>query len=121
MNAYPIRSLNTNDVLIEGSFAPAGAGTPTAVKGRGYTVVRTSQGLYTITLADKFVELQCGKVSLQLAAAAARSVQIGAVDVSSAQTVQVRVIDGAGAVQDVAADANNRVHFSLTLTQRSNT
>lgn len=110
-----IRALSRGLNIVNGSFAPQGSSAPASVLGIGFSVVRTSQGLFTITLQDKYISLQSGDCQLQLATAADRRCQLGSVDVVSAKTVQVRVVDSAGAVQDVAADANNRVHFTLVL------
>jgi hypothetical protein len=110
--------LNRGEVIICGSFAPNGSSAVSAASnsGIGWSVVRTSAGLFTVTLEDKYVGLFSAQVSLQLAAASEHAVQLGAVDVVSAKTVQIRVIDTTdGSVADVAADANNRIHFELRL------
>lgn len=109
------QSRGFNLVDIDGSFAPNGSSAlaATSTYGSGFTVVRTSQGLFTITFAEKYPELTSAKVTLQLDAAAARFLQVGQYSASS-KTIQIRVIDAAGAVQDVSANANNRVHFTFT-------
>jgi hypothetical protein len=116
-NFQTIQALQRGLKIISGSFAPNGSGTiaSTSNQGIGWSVVRTSQGLYTVTLQDAYVALVCVKASLQLASAAARYIQIGSCDVISAKTIEIRVIDASGAVQDVSANANNRVNFELTL------
>ena len=38
--------------ILSGSFTTVGSGNPTAVKGRGFTVVRDGAGLYTVTYDD---------------------------------------------------------------------
>jgi hypothetical protein len=110
-----IQALSTGLKIICGSFAPQGASAPSGVKGIGFSVARTSQGLFTITLQDKYVDLQSADCQVQLAAADDRFAQVGAADVSSAKTVEIRVIDATGAVQDISADPANRVHFCLYL------
>lgn len=110
--------LNRGEVIICGSFAPNGSSAVDAAsnKGTGWSVARTSAGLFTVTLQDKWIALTAAEVSLQLASPAAQAVQLGATDVSSAKTVQIRVVDTtAGTVADVAADASNRIHFVLRL------
>src|SRR5687768_3277138 len=112
-----VQVLGRNQVKLAGSFAPNGSSAVSADsrEGRGFTVARTSAGLFTITLADKYAVFVSGRVSLQLATAADQFVQLGTVDMS-AKTVQIRVWDVSGAaVADVAADANNRIHFEFTL------
>ena len=61
-----------------------------------------------------------GNPALQLAAAAARYTQWGTfVANNSAKTwsCQIRVIDASGAVQDVAANADNSIGFELEAVQ----
>lgn len=112
---HGVQSLNREVKIMAGSFAPAGSGVPTDVKGRGFTVVRTSTGLFTVTLSNTFIQLLDGQVSLQLASADDKFAQLGAVDLA-AKTVQIRIWDiSAAAVADVAANANNRVNFALAL------
>jgi len=101
-------------VMIQGSFAPDTANPPTTLRGNGFTVVRVSAGLFRITTTGRFLVMESFTGSLQLAAAAARFWQVGACD-PVAGTFEIRVIDAAGAVQDVAANANNRVNFVLIL------
>jgi hypothetical protein len=109
-------TLDKGVVHVQGSFAPAGTGAPTDVKGKGFSVARTSAGLFTITLQDAYQHLIAGTAQLQLATGADQFVQLGSVDVASAKTVQIRVWDiSAAAVADVSADANNRVNFLLIL------
>lgn len=109
-------TLDQGLVLLQGSFAPAGSGAPTTVKGKGFSVARTSTGLFTLTLQDKYAHLIAGLVTLQLASGGDQIVQLGSVDVSSARTVQIRVWDISGAaVADISADANNRINFCLLL------
>lgn len=116
-NFATIQALDRGVKIIEGSFRPNGASAVDASQnqGIGWSVARTSQGLFTVTLQDKYVSLISASADLQLAVAADRKCQLGSIDVTSAKTVEIRVIDSAAAVQDVASDANNRVHFCLML------
>jgi hypothetical protein len=110
-------TLGHNRVKMPISFAPNGSSAVSAasIKGAGvYSVARTSQGLFTITLKEVWQQLDAAIAVVQLAAAAARWAQIGAVDLA-AKTIQVRVVDASGNVQDVAADTNNRINLELTL------
>lgn len=108
-----------NRHVITCRFKPNTANPPTLLSGVGVaSVVRTSQGLFTITLDDVWSQLDGFSHDLQLATAAARFTQLGAVVLAS-KTVQVRVVDAAGAVQDVAADDNNTVSVMLKLRQGS--
>jgi hypothetical protein len=110
--------LNRGEVILCGSFAPNGASPvdSASVQGIGFSVARTSAGLFTITLQDSYVSLLSAQVSLQLATGDDKVLQLGAIDVVSAKTVEVRVWDiSAAAVADIAADANNRIHITLRL------
>lgn len=100
------------------SFAPAGTGAPTSVEGKGVsTVTRTGVGTFLVTLQDAWNALVAATGTLQLSAAADSVVQFGDYS-ASAKTLVVRVLT-AGAAADVAANANNRVHVSLTLRNSS--
>ena len=100
--------------VVSGSFAPAGTSAPTTVRGKGFTVARTGVGQFTITLDKRYPELLDFQATLQLATATDQFCVAGAVDLS-AKTAIITVWDvsGTGAA-DVAANANNRVNFSLT-------
>jgi hypothetical protein len=113
-----IQGLGKGVKVISGSFAPNGALAVAAssIRGKGFSVARTSVGLFTITLQDAYVACLSMTASLQLAAADDQFVQIGAIDVVTARTIQIRVWDvSALAVGDVAANANNRINFVLVL------
>jgi hypothetical protein len=91
-----IHTIGRNRVLIAGSFAPAAAGAPTAIRGAGIAgIVRTAQGVFTVTLMDVWNQCDTAKATLQLAAAAARSVQVGAINLAL-RTVVIRVVGRAG-------------------------
>lgn len=98
--------------VVAGSFAPDTANPVTAVRGSGFTVARTAQGVFTLTLSNTYAELTSATATVQLAAAGARYAQVGAY-VAGSRTLVIRTVDGAGAEQDIAADANNRVNFTL--------
>lgn len=103
-------------------FFPNAAAAPTfvAADNQGLaSVVRTSQGVYTLTLSDSYVRLMAAFCQLQINAAlgVGRQVFIGPVanvGTSTPVTVQVIFTDGAGAVQDPpAAGANNSISVQL--------
>lgn len=119
MSFHPSLSTGNHEVILAGSFAPAGAGAPTDVYGVGFTVARTSAGLFTLTLAERFIRLRAGLCQLQLATLDTWFAQLGSIDVATNGTVQIRVIDETATVTDVDADANNRVHFCLHLSRDS--
>lgn len=109
---YPM-TLGKNRVIVSGSFAPNGSSAISAAsnKGKGWTVARTSTGLFTITLDSVYNQLDSAVASLQLATADDKFAQIGTVTLAS-KTIVITVWDISGAaVADVAADANNRINF----------
>jgi hypothetical protein len=109
-----VRSKGKGYTLYEGSFAPDTANAPTTVRGTGWTVARESAGLFKITFAEKYPEMIKATVSLQLATKDDKFLQLGTYD-ATAGTLQIRVWDVSGAdVADVAANANNRINFSVT-------
>lgn len=113
-----IQGLGKGIKVISGSFAPNGSSAvaATSVKGKGFSVARTNQGVFTITLQDAYVALLAGHCTLQLATAADQYVQLGAIDVVSAKTVVINVWDiSDAALADIAANAGNRIHFTLVL------
>lgn len=113
-NLAPVRALVRENVIISGSFAPAGAGAPTAVKGRGFTVSRTGTGTFLVTFADKWADVIGVTVTLQLSASANTAAQVGNWD-AAAKTLVIRTLT-AGTDADIAANANNRIHFDVNFT-----
>lgn len=119
----PVRHVGKRRVRISGRFFPNGSGAidNTLNQGKkGWTVARTAQGVYTLTLERRWMKLVPLGLGLQLNSAAARIAQWGAftptVDGTGWQCV-IRVVDGSGAAQDVAADANNSIGFELEAVQ----
>ena len=117
-NAFPFSLIDQSKEvgLFVGSFATNSTSSPAATsnKGKGWTVARTSQGLFTVTFRNKFLRVNAFIPFLRLATPAARFVQTGTI-VTSAKTVQIRLLDNLGAVQDAAANANNRISFLAAL------
>lgn len=114
---HVVKSLNRELVKVLGSFAPAAAGAVTTVKGKGFTVARTGVGAFLVTFADKYNELVSGRASLQLNALADTDVIMGAYD-ASAKTL-VLLVKTAGVAADIAANANNRIHFEISFRNSS--
>lgn len=108
---HTVQSANPEVKVIEGSFAPAGTGAPTDVNGKGFTVARTGVGTYLITLANKYAKFLSGTATMQLATGADIVPQLGTYS-ASARTLVLR-LQAAAVATEVAADANNRVHFTL--------
>lgn len=112
---FDTQSLTKEIKLIAGSFAPAGTGAVTAVKGKGFSVARTDVGEFTVTLENKYVNLIAGIADIQLATAGDAFMQIGAYD-ADAKTLVLNAWDISGtALADISANANNRINFKLYL------
>jgi hypothetical protein len=107
--------------LFPGSFATNSTSSPVAAsnKGKGWSVVRTSQGLFTLTWNNPILRVNAIIPMLRLATPAARFVQLGNID-ASAKTIQIRLLDNSGGVQDAAADANNRISFLAAISGPDN-
>lgn len=109
------RTLVREEVHFSGSFAPNGSSAVSNAsnKGLGWTVARTSTGLFTITFSDQFAALQSAICGLQLTTGDDQKAEIGVVSLAN-RTVQIRVWDiSAAAVADIAADAGNRINFHI--------
>ncbi len=114
-NLAPVRTLVRELIPLVGSFAPNGSSAVAATsrKGLGFTVARTSAGLFTITFTDTQADLVAFECQLQLATAGDQYLQMGTLVNTTTPVVQIRVMDiSGGAVADIAADANNRIHFT---------
>lgn len=111
--------LNHGHVIISGSFGPAGTGAPVvdSSQGRGFTVSRTAVGKYTITFDDKYANFVGAIPGIQTDADTQATVQLGAYD-ATAGTLAVKTFVG-GSLADLAADADNNVHFAVFFGNKS--
>jgi len=103
-----------DSVLLEGSFAPNGAGAvdQSTIKGAWISsVARDNAGELTLTMVDAFARYEYVEAHLQMAAATDSCAQVGAVDLT-AKTIKLHTLT-AGAAADIAANANNRVNVKL--------
>lgn len=104
-------------VTVAGSFAPNGASALVAAnfRGVGFTVARSSAGLFLVTLDRVYCEVHSATATVQLAAAADMHAQIGTITLAAAgppqrTTFEIRTIVVATPT-DIAANAQNRVNF----------
>jgi len=88
--------LNNGEVRVSGSFRPNGASAVSATnnKGVGFTVARTSLGLYTLTFADKFPTLISATAAVRDTSGRGMRVRIGDYD-ASAKTLKLYTVVGA--------------------------
>jgi hypothetical protein len=116
MSAHPVNSETNRSTIVAGSFAPAGTGSPTSVKGLGFTVSRVSAGLFRVTVATKYVTLVSAVATIQLDAAASLFTQIVDADPATG-VIDIRVVDVADTETDVSADPSNRINFIFVLSK----
>lgn len=111
---YNIQAADRELKQIFGTIFPAGTGAPTKV-GVGFSVARTSAGLFTITLDDLYPSLVSKWCSLSLATPATdHHLQFDAEDVATAGTITLTHLTG-GVAADIAANADNNISFGLIL------
>jgi len=117
---FDVQALNPHVKIVCGSFCPNGSSAVDndSNTGTGFTVARGGTGSFTVTLDAIYPGLLSGQCSLALNAAADSKVMFGAIDVVTAKTVIINVITTASAA-DIAANANNRIHFCLFLRNTS--
>ena len=123
---YDVQAANPGVKIIAGTFKPNGG---SAVDndsnvGTGFTVARTGTGEFTVTLGDSYPGLISAQATTALNTAAATFMQItGAPDVTTAKTVVFTALTttstAAPVATDIAANANNHVHFVLLLRNTS--
>ena len=113
---FDMQALNPHVKIICGSFKPNGSSAVDndSNTGAGWTVARSGTGIFTVTLGDTYPGILSATCSVALNAVADTKVQFGAIDVASAKTLVINVITTASAA-DIAANANNRIHFCLVL------
>lgn len=112
---YPIRTYMRDLSPVGGSFATnsSSAVSLSSRKALGWSVVRTSTGLFTVTFTDKYNDLVAFVCDLQEVTAGDQFLQTGTLVNTATPVVQIRVWDiSAAAVADVAANANNRINFT---------
>lgn len=120
-NFQTIQALQRGLKIISGSFNPNGAGAVdnSLNKGIGYSVARSAQGKFVITLQDAYVS--CISVTAIVALGTVDATQfkfivVGPVDVAGTKTIELNVMDvNAVALSDIAFDAANKIHFNLVL------
>ncbi len=102
--------------IVEGSFAPAGAGAPTGLKASGVVgMQRSDVGLFTIA-CDPHSELESAVATVQSVATLLHpQIQGGGIlddaTFGHVYAQNIQLVNAAGAATDLAADPDNRVHF----------
>lgn len=117
-----IQAEGNDEVIVAGSFAPAATGVPTAVFGSyAYTVAWTSTGKFTITFTERYAEFLSGVAMIGMNAIADLIPQWGAFTPASGAVKATLVLNilAAAVATDIAANANNRVHFTCIFRKTS--
>lgn len=98
-------------ILPNGTSAPSITGSPPGFA----SVARSSEGVFLLTLRDRYYVLEGASVTLMLNAASEVVGELATEAVNNATpTVTIRTSDKAtGLVDDIAAHANNRIHVML--------
>lgn len=91
-----LQTLGMKRVQLTGSFRPNGTGSVLDVTGLGFTVARTSTGLYTVTFADIYHSFVGAIAGMRVATNTPTLVQGGDWD-STARTLQIRTFQGSPA------------------------
>ena len=115
----PVRHATPDAELFEGSFAPDTANAPTDLRGSGFTVAYVSAGRWTVTIQGiggaTVVKAMAG-VQLNAAPVTALDVSIIGATASSSGNLTFDILYRINATAtNIAANANNRVHFSVTV------
>ena len=116
-----VQALERAVKIITGRVTFSGSGaTVTTNSGSGFTVARdgSNDGQYIITLDDKYSDLlHCSATYVQIAGSDTLFTQVEAHDVSSAKTVEVHLVNDAGAA--TAPTNNDQLTFMLLLKNSS--
>jgi hypothetical protein len=114
----PIRTNGNGAKLLTWQILPNGTSTPTIGDNPDKVVASVSRsgvGVYVITFTEKYLELRSITCQVQLNAAANTFVQLtGATTVPTTKTITTTILT-AGAAADIAANANNVLHFTAVM------
>ncbi len=116
-NQFEAMTLQPGWIDFWGEFRPNGSSAldATTRQGRGFTVARTSTGLFTVTLLVPCLAIAAPWAHLSLGTGGDQKAEIGNRSVAN-KTLEIRIWDISGAaVADVAADASNVISFGCKL------
>lgn len=108
--SYEVRALGPHRYMVFGSFRPQAASAlvnldtaPSRRGDRGFSVVRTSTGLYTVTFTEKWKDMESCFVSVRKADGAVCTVQ-GGDYVAASKTLQIRTLGPAAGTGYIPLD-----------------
>lgn len=118
LSKNPVKCFQRGIVEICGNWTiTGGSGAVDVTTGQGFSVARTSAGVYTITFDDVYQEFVSGSCSIQFATATSTNFDLTAqfgICTLASRTLVVRIWDYSGAaVGDPAA--GDAVHFSVKM------
>jgi hypothetical protein len=118
VTGYDLQSYTPGLRVISGSFAPNGSSAlaSSSTKGVGFTVSRTGVGTFLVTLTAPVVDVVSQLVGRTENTAGTFLVTSTAYS-TSARTFTIKAVTPAAqdTAADVAANANNRINFTLTV------
>jgi hypothetical protein len=115
----PIKALERELVLLAGIVDIGGSGAAATPNGIGFTVAKSTTGVYTVTLADKYQKFLYLGVQFEEATEGSTDQFFVVVDSTSAgtATATVKVDNGAGTL--VEPDSGAKLHFFMVLKNSS--
>ncbi len=112
-NFSRVQALNHEVKIIAGTFSiAASGGAATVVQGLGFSVAKTTTGVYTVTLQDSYVALLSANLQVKAAVAVDLVAQLKSHDVVSAKTIVIDLNAGATPTEPSAV---TEIHFVLYL------
>lgn len=113
-NTDEVRTLGKGRELVAGHFYPQGGSAPTVddTSKLGYSVQRTSTGVFTLTFEDTYIDVVSQWRDLQLNSPDGSIATIKSVD-PAAKTAVIQTLNSSNALFDPAANANNKVSFGF--------
>ena len=116
-NFSDVQSLARKTIILAGKISLSVLGAVTSTDSVGaFTVAKTGTGEYTLTLADQYQKLLGASVMLAGNVTDDLVASLGAVDVASAKTIEVLLLD-AGTAADVTAATD--LYVTLVLSNSS--
>lgn len=112
-NFSRVQALNHEVKIIAGCFSiAASGGAATVVQGLGFSVAKTTTGVYTVTLQDSYVALLSANLQVKAATAVDLVAQVKSYDVTTAKTIVIDLNAGATPTEPSAV---TEIHFALYL------
>lgn len=116
INAYPMRTTERESISSFARVSFGAAGAPTLDRGKDVSgIARDSQGLYTLTLKEKWFELLAFEGKIRCTAVSGLQTQLVAVDLAN-KTIQFRFANEAAAETDPQNGDDVYIYMQLSNT-----